>query len=152
MCFGCHDLASRKQDQKKIELAEKYGVPLVDSMPNKQKNVHIQALNRAATTILKAGQKIPEAKLQMLKQIITSTIADNRELMADCVPEEIMKQAVAGEYTQEMLNFASGMRQYKLSNRDKQNPHGQKIVQIYSDNGQLHDFIRMWRQHFLDNN
>lgn len=39
-----------------------------------------------------------------------------------------------------------------MTNKDKQNPHGLQIVEIYKEKGDLQGFIRMWRQHFLDNN
>jgi hypothetical protein len=62
MCFGCHDLASRKQDKLKLELADKYNVPLTENTPNKQKNILISQLNRCACTLIKAGDKIPNDK------------------------------------------------------------------------------------------
>ena len=40
----------------------------------------------------------------------------------------------------------------KLTNRDKLNPHGAKIVEIFKNKNDLEDFIKMWRQHFIDNN
>lgn len=46
----------------KKELSQKYDVPLYEFMPNKQKNVVISNLNRAAVTLIKAAEKLPEFK------------------------------------------------------------------------------------------
>ena len=50
----------------------------------------------------------------------------------------------------------SGFQPLKLSNQQKTNPHGEKVVKAIlktcegNDYTPLEDFIRMWRQHFVD--
>ena len=53
-----------------MELSIKFDSPLTEFMPNKMKNVHIQTLNRAATTLTKAADKMPEDKQQSLRDIL----------------------------------------------------------------------------------
>ena len=81
-----------------------------------------------------------------------SVLADNRELFADDVPETIMSDAILGTFTQDLLTFCYGIGPQKLTNKDKHNPHGKKIIEIFQENDNLNDFIKLWRQHFLDNN
>ena len=51
-----------------------------------------------------------------------------------------------------MLNFCYSMRQQKLSNKDKLNPHGKNIIEIFQKNNELNEFIKLWRTHFLESN
>ena len=88
-------------------------------------------MNRAATTIFKAGEKIPEDKKESLEKIIIDCLRENEDLMSDITPAEVMINAKKGTFTQAMLNFSSTIRPQKLSNRDKLNPHGQKVVEIF---------------------
>ena len=99
MCFGCHDLASRRQNKLKTELAIKHDAPLTEFMPNKMKNVHIQSLNRAATTIMKNGSKMPAEKVKNLQDNLIRTLSDNRDLFSDTVPEAIMADVISGSFT-----------------------------------------------------
>lgn len=69
--------------------------------------------------------------------------------MKDTIPEKILK---AKTYSKDILNYCHSISQTKLTNRDKLNPHGEKIVEIYTKANDIENFIRMWRQHFLDNN
>ena len=78
------------------------------------------------------------------------TLSENQDLLE--APPEIFQQAVDQSWSQELLDYAFNLQQCRLSNRDKLNPHGEKIVEIYKNNNELSDFIRMWRVHFLENN
>lgn len=111
MCFGCHDLASRAQDQLKQQLAEKFGVPLNEFMPNKNKNLVIQHLLRASTTLAKVGDRIPEEKKEDLKQTIIDLLVQNEALLGpDTVPEQAFKDAREGNFTDELFETTSNLK------------------------------------------
>ena len=101
---------------------------------------------------MKAGDKMPLDKTQALENVIMKCLQDNEEMFKDDVPQEILESAKKMEFTQDLLNYCYGIRQQKLSNKDKQNPHGKVIIDVFTKNDQLGDFIKMWRKHFLENN
>ena len=153
MCFGCHEQASKAQDQLKQRLADEHGVPLNSFMPNKNRNLVIQQLQRASTTLLKAGGRIPDEKQEDLRNLIISQLVQHESLLVDeVVPKQIIEDAKANNFTDELLRTVSNVQLRRLTNKDKQNPHGLHIVDIYKEKRELQDFIRMWRQHFLDSN
>ena len=55
-------------------------------MPNKLKNTHIQTLNRAATTLIKAGDKIPDEKKDDLKKLLLETLNTNLNFFEEDIP------------------------------------------------------------------
>ena len=103
MCFTCHDRASRSQDKLKAQLADQYNLPLYENMPNKQKNVTIMALNKAATTLFRSGSKMPAHKVDALRKILLEEV---RKLPEGEVPAEILESKV---YTEQLLNFSLGL-------------------------------------------
>lgn len=125
MCFGCHDLASRAQDQLKQQLAEQFNAPLTDFMPNKSKHIVIQHLLRASSTLAKVGDRMPEEKKDDLKQSIVDLLVQNESLLGhETVPARLFQDAKEGTFTDELFATVSNLKQIKLTNKDKQNPHG----------------------------
>ena len=78
------------------------------------------------------------------------TITKNHRLLA--VPQVYIDQCHQKAYSQDLLNYCSSLQQVKLTNRDKLNPHGEKVVNLFAQQSKLDEFIKMWRQHFLANN
>lgn len=85
-----------------------------------------------------------------MQYVLMETIAKHHGLLG--VPKVYIDQCQRKAYSQELLNYCSSLQQVKLTNRDKLNPHGEKVVSLFADEGKLDEFIKMWRQHFLANN
>ena len=95
---------------------------------------------------------MPEDKLKSIHDNIFSLFEKNWDILEDIIPALIQKNIRDHEFTNELFEFVQNVRPSKLCNRDKVNPHGAKIIEIYKEKGQLGDFIRMWRRHFIKNN
>mmetsp|Transcript_15181 Transcript_15181/g.23436 ORF Transcript_15181/g.23436 Transcript_15181/m.23436 type:complete len:85 (-) Transcript_15181:481-735(-) len=77
-------------------------------MPNRQKNSVILTINKAATTLSRGGDKIPEHKKQMIKNIIIEAITENREMFREgdaTIPENLLKEADAKEVSPALLSY-----------------------------------------------
>lgn len=70
LCFGCQQVASRRQANLTKKLSEENNLPLSENSLNKNKNVQIQTLNRTASTLKNAGDKIPKKKKEDLHKLI----------------------------------------------------------------------------------
>lgn len=92
----------------KKELSQKHDVPLYEFMPNKQRNVVIANLNRAAVTLIKAADKLPAQKKQDLQNLIMKILQENHDLMKDTIPEKILN---AKEYGKDILNYCHSISQ-----------------------------------------
>ena len=128
MCFACHESASQHQEKLKQELAKKHDAPMTEFLPNKVRNIHIAAISKAANSLLKAAAKMPEERRESLRQTIMSTLSANRDMFLDCVPLPLLEQACQNNFSDELLNFSQAFQPLKLTNKDKHNPHGIKIV------------------------
>ena len=41
------------------------------------------------------------------------------------------------------------MPEIKLTNKDRQNPHGKQVVDIIQSEDRMSDFVKLWRTNFL---
>ena len=91
---------------------------------------------------------------------MTKIISENREMFEktdESPPNSYLSESLLGEacsgYCSQLLVDACSkdLKPVKLSNKDRQNPHGKRIVEIFVENGQILEFVRIWRRHFLEN-
>jgi hypothetical protein len=53
------------------------------------------------------------------------------------------------DVSDDLIQFCHKMPEIKLSNKDKQSPHGKLVVEKISEEGRISDFIKLWRTNFL---
>lgn len=78
---------------------------------------------------------MPEDKLEVIHYTIFSLFESNWEILEDMIPAHIQKNIRDHEFTNELFEFVQNTRPSKLTNRDKINPHGEKIIEIYKEKG-----------------
>jgi len=130
LCFKCHERASQFQDHGKRQIAEEYGIPLIEHHEPKIINFRIQAIKKWAVSIVNAGKGIPKDRMTVL---IRSLQEDLNFLLqnTDNIPEIIQKfvqkdpeGAEAEEDTIIVLKWCQDLQPKKLSNKEKQNVAG----------------------------
>lgn len=49
-----------------------------------------------------------------------------------------------------LTSILKSIERKKLSHKEKLTPHGKRVIDIILSESRLADFIKLWRQHFLD--
>lgn len=132
MCLDCHRIAQRWDEQMRQHLASKYNAHL----GTKDQRMHLDnpqltKVRSAAKALHLNRSKLPESRAEELLAI----------LKAYCKDEEL---------TDEVIERLSAL-DIKMKNQTYGEPHGQRVVNAFVHENRLPEFIRMWRQHFLDN-
>ncbi|CDW82708.1 3-5 exonuclease family protein [Stylonychia lemnae] len=149
LCFTCHEKASREQDNLKKQLAEKYNIPLNDHNPNKLINLHIQQINRVASTLKKASFRLPDEKRATLQKNLIELFLEKKEQLLPLIPDDLKGVIETEEINNEFIMFCYNLPPTRLSNKDKQNPHGKILVDKILGEDRMSDFIKLWRTHFI---
>ena len=127
LCVSCHHTSELHDLQLKTKLAEEYSVPL-----NNTKTIEDKKLRRvrsAAKALASRDKEIPKERQTVLKNIVREF------LQGDEIDVEKLK-ALAKLGTSKENEFYVGS-------------HGERIVKKLAENGNLKDFVKMWREHFL---
>tara|TARA_Y100000034_G_scaffold130495_1_gene189105 strand:+ start:8445 stop:9245 length:801 start_codon:yes stop_codon:yes gene_type:complete len=146
LCVECHDRYERLADKLKIQLAEEYDAPLagvgyfVDE--------HSKTLRKAAGALFRHQAQLPPARLDELRKSLI------QEAELDAVTKHLcLKYPRFRSLFFDHL-FPAG-RLEELSGRpyhfktDDFKTHGQ-IITEQMDDAALHEFVKRWRNHFLD--
>lgn len=73
-------------------------------------------------------------------------------LVPEVLPEHLSKDVMQLQFTEQVFQAVCNIQDVRLTNKDKQNPHGKQIIDIFEKENRLSEFIKMWRVHFLENN
>ena len=93
-------------------------------------NPQLLKVRSAAKALLHAGEKMPPQRCEELENIIKDYYN------VESVTDEILQESVQTNTKVENSNFA-GL-------------HGERVVKSVTEAGELEDFVRMWRTHFLE--
>lgn len=117
-------------------------------------------MNKFANSLFRSGGNIPvERRVLLFKEIqieLTAVLTSfEKEEIPDAInqflehdaADETMHESPA---TRAVLKWCSKLKPKKLSNKEKQNVAGKQVVDKIGIDG-LPDFIKRWRQLFLDN-
>ncbi|XP_015770405.1 PREDICTED: exonuclease 3'-5' domain-containing protein 2-like [Acropora digitifera] len=129
-CQRCHRLASSNDNQLREELAKKYNAPLGNgTVSHLKEDPELKKVKSAAKALSRAGNKIPEDRRQELSLIV------QKHFSASALTPEMISQAATMETHKENANFVS---------------HGFEVVDRVRTEGNLLEFEKMWRKHFVD--
>lgn len=162
LCLECHDKANKETENLKLEIAQKFNVPLNENnnplliLRNKLLN-----LAKKGTSFFKNKAKLPKERKQMLKNEL-------RIFFEELLKEEKIKKIIdlnqiPFQYNKNKLikideNFYNMCKTFKKnhknlkenSNKDFKNFHGKLVVEQLQNQQDLKDFIMLWRKNFLD--
>ena len=113
------------------ELSHKYNAPL-GTRERMQfiDNPQLGQVRSAAKALLHGGPKIPEKRRNELESIVL------KYFNVETVDEQLLQAAL-------QMNI-------KVENKKFKGLHGERVVNQVIEKNLLVDFVRMWRQHFLD--
>ncbi|XP_065674256.1 exonuclease 3'-5' domain-containing protein 2 [Hydra vulgaris] len=131
LCLHCHRTAQHADDALRQELATKHLAPL----GTKERMILIDnpvllKIRSAAKALFNQKSKIPYLRKIELETIIKDYYG------VETISENLLRDA---------LNM-----NVKITNESFQYLHGEKVVKDIIREDRLFNFIRMWRQHFLD--
>ena len=127
LCVSCHQASEFYDLRLKMELAEKYSVPL-----NNTKTVEDRKLKKArsaAKALVCRGEEIPTERQNDLRNVVREFLQE------DEIDAEKLKE-IAELGTKREKEFYIGS-------------HGEQVVRKLSEDGKLREFVKMWREHFL---
>lgn len=141
LCFECHIRNSFHEQELKNSLAAECDAPFANSKENRQRLElpDMMAVRSAARALLK-GDRIPEARKEELRKVVTTYLKtkDDKET----------------ELNDELLTEL-GQSCFWVKNEDY-HPHGSKVVDCYKGKFSnpiegLRVLEKMWRRHFVEN-
>ena len=113
------------------DLAVKYKAPLgTKEHMFKTDNPQLGRVRSAAKALLKSGEKLPAPRRDELETIVRNHFKVNE------IDNELLKQAMEMDIREENKKFL-GL-------------HGERVVKAILEENGLIDFVKMWRQRFLD--
>lgn len=128
LCIECHHRYEEEALRFKKKLAIQYNVSFECGEPLKEDVIKDQA-GGAARSLLKYWDQIPEDRRQYLLSRVAAYLGK------PCTLEDVIQNY--GDLT---------IKSHEITTR-VENPYGKRIVDKLED---LHEFMRMWRQHFVD--
>lgn len=128
LCVTCHRTSELHDLRLKREIAEEYSEPLGNS--RSVEDPKLRKVRSAAKALMYGGESIPEQRRETLKTSV----------------KEFLQ---AEEFTVEKLRELSEIGTTK-ENEFYMGSHGERVVAKLIENGTLRDFVKMWREHFLD--
>ena len=133
MCLSCHRFAQQWDEQLRQRLAKQYNAPLgtADQCLYKD-HPQISKVRSAAKALHFNGAKIPATRRTELMSVLQKHCGDEVE--------------ITGEKIAELAEI-----DIKVKNENYGGPHGKRVVDAFVAENRLAEFIRLWRQHFLDN-
>jgi len=130
-CIDCHRTAQYFDDQVRQDLATKYKAPLGTKQNMfKTDNPQLGRVRSAAKALLKNSANIPTARREELEAIILN------HFKVDSVNIQLLKDTMAMDIRVENNKFL-GL-------------HGERVVKGLLEENGLIEFIKMWRQRYLD--
>ena len=117
-------------------------------------NIIIQQITKTACTLKKGKLTIPAEKYEEIKSFLATVVFENQAALAmHAKLEHLPPLPIASkediEVTDALIQFCYKMPEIKLSNKDKQSPHGKIVVEQISKEGKISEFIKLWRTNFL---
>uniref|UniRef100_A0A7S1CI92 AP2/ERF domain-containing protein n=1 Tax=Bicosoecida sp. CB-2014 TaxID=1486930 RepID=A0A7S1CI92_9STRA len=136
LCMSCQNEANKAEAQLTAEITEEYGVPL-DGGPEldwmRELSNNARSARGAATALMKNGDKLPDDRVEALRDKVQRYFAgigagddDIDELIRRGVKLEGPDVSSAGRWT-----------------------HGRAVIIKVAAAGELEDFIKRWRRHFV---
>ena len=131
LCPPCHLASSQFDEQLKMELSEQYNAPSGSYKNIKYIEIpELRKVKSAARALLHSGSKMPLERKAELESILKS-------------------HANVDVLNQDLIQELADVSDKKL-NENYSGPHGQKVIAKVTEEGKLKEFVKMWRQHFLD--
>jgi cation-transporting P-type ATPase D len=157
LCFECHEKANKLYEKKINEISVKNNVPLIVLSDNSKKFSILIELNKKCKGLIK-NFHIENGKEKIQKKIFESLneIKNNQKQFEDFINYLKLNEININNYNEIDIKIAECISKYKInsiSNRDKKNIHGQLVLEkinALNDINELKNFIRNWRQFFLD--
>ena len=131
MCLSCHHFAQQWDEQLRQRLAKQYNAPLgmADQCLNKD-HAQISKVRSAAKALHFSGAKIPAVRRAELMSLLQKHCGDGVEVTGEKIAE---------------------LAEMKVKNENYGGLHRKRVVEAFVAENRLAEFIRLWRQHFLDN-
>lgn len=162
LCLECHDNANKETEKLKLEIAEKYNVPInVNNNPLLILRNKLLTMAKFGTSYWKNREKLPKDRKKFLK-------LELRNLFDEIIKQEKIKKIidlsqVDFNYNKNSLikidekffnickSFNKNHKNLKeKSNKDFRNFHGKLVVEQLKTTQDLRDFILLWRKNFVD--
>ena len=164
LCFDCLSNALKQQDILKRKLAVQYDANMKEISKFYKLNHYIFNMQGVSKTLANNWEKIPTEK----RNNLVALMKEGSEFVAMMQRENDIKEIIP-EHLTESLEGDGGklfdlikycqepkFQPLRLSNQQKTNPHGEKVVKAIlktcegDDYTPLEEFVRMWRQHFVE--
>jgi len=160
LCFDCNEISIKKQAELEAKLSKQYNVPMKVLDADAQMRETVTLFQRKPRGIIRGRKKIPEDRLLLMYK-------DFLEASEELIEKRVLKgedQNNLGEFINknkgedleidyEFLEKAIKFKPKKTTTiaNKRQNIFGKLIIEKYGGTEKIPDFIKMWRQYFLDN-
>ena len=134
-----------------MALADRFGFSLSEKSKQLMVATKLNQLISFGSVLSTPG--LPEAKAAELRVLVIECLTSGKELIEDELPEEhrhVLMNAPESVSNATLAAVLSSLEKKKLSYRERLSPHGWRMVQMVMREGKIVDFVRLWRQHFLD--
>lgn len=162
LCLECHELANKETEKLKIEIAEKFDCPLSgNNNPLSILRNKLIMMAKCGLSYWKNKEVIPKDRRKILKQELRNffdelgkeekiqKFIENDEIKLIYNKKNLIK--IDKNFFQMCQSFTKKNKNLKdNSNKDFKNMHGKIIVEKFTSNQELKDFILMWRKNFID--
>lgn len=85
-------------------------------------------MSKIACTLSRGGDKMPEERKEKLVQQMLTFFTENKEKLSQFFTEAQKEEIEKKSLSDDLVKYCLNMPQLKLSNKDKQNPHGKIVV------------------------
>lgn len=100
-----------------------------------------------------ATEGLPEEKFAQKRATIEECLKANKDILTEVIPAEYHETFFNTPETVDkatLISVLSAIEPVKLSMKERLSPHGWRVIRMVNQEKKLVDFIRMWRQHFID--
>lgn len=128
LCVSCHQTSELHDLRLKQEIAETYSIPIRNNKTIE--DAKLKRVRSAAKALVHGGDRIPEERRETLKNVVKEFLQE------DSIDIDTLKT---------LPDIGT-----KKENELYIGTHGERVVSKLVENGTLREFVKMWREHFLN--
>ena len=159
----CLEKANREAEKKKLQLAARFNVPLLEFNDSQRLKHEIESLKKGIVSLKKFETAIPEDRKQLLltsfEESFAKIVKDEGNHLEQGFKEELLKLERSEDgkiiVNEKFMQFFLSITDFKnvvkkSSNKDFRNIHGKLVVDHFDTKEKLREFIYEWRQFFVE--
>jgi len=160
-CFRCQEKAHAEADKRKVDIAKKFDVPLVQFDKSHDIKSAVASVQKHLATFHKHKEVITKDKKKKLKETIREDFSSIQQ--SDNLDPQTIEAFKTFNYKENgqvkinetIINYFANLKTFKelvasSTNKDFKNVHGKYVIEKLTTLEDVSNFIEEWRMFFLD--